>query len=77
MLARLISGPPRVAPLLADLDPGSGGLVTTTASSLSFSVKWTDVPQFEIPDKNTFELTLFPDGRIAFSYDATNLTAAI
>ena len=76
-LARLISGPPRVAPLLADLDPGSGGRVTTTASSLSFSVKWTDVPQFEIPDKNTFELTLFPDGRIAFSYDTTNLTAAI
>ena len=76
-LARLISGPPRVAPLLADLDPGSGGRITTTASSLSFSVKWTDVPQFEIPDKNTFELTLFPDGRITFSYDTTNLTAAI
>jgi len=35
------------------------------------------VPQFEIPDKNTFELTLFPDGRISFSYDATSLTSAI
>jgi len=76
-LARLISGPPRVAPLLADFDPGAGGRVTTTSSAQAFSVKWTDVPQFEIPDKNTFELTLFPDGRVAFSYDATSLTSAI
>ncbi|HRB13559.1 MAG TPA: hypothetical protein PKU70_11150, partial [Vicinamibacteria bacterium] len=61
-LARLVSGPPRVAPLLADLDPSSGGRVSTTSTASAFTVKWTDVPQFEIPDKNTFELTLFPDG---------------
>ena len=76
-LARLIAGPPRVAPLLADFDPGSGGKITTTGSAQSFSVKWTEVPQFEVTDKNTFELTLFPDGRITFSYDATNLSTAI
>ena len=76
-LARLVSGPPRVAPLLADLDPSSGGRVSTTSTASAFTVKWTDVPQFEIPDKNTFELTLFPDGRISFTYDATNLTPAI
>lgn len=76
-LARLISGPPRVAPLLADLDPSSGGRVSTTSTASAFTVKWTDVPQFEIPDKNTFELTLYPDGRISFSYDATSLTPAI
>lgn len=76
-LSRLVSGPPRIAPLLADLDPSSGGRITTTSSASAFTVKWTDVPQFEIPDKNTFELTLFPDGRISFSYDATNLTFAI
>lgn len=76
-LARLVSGPPRVAPLLADLDPGSGGRVSTTSTAQSFSVKWTDVPQFEIPDKNTFELTLFPDGTITFAYDAQYLTAGI
>jgi hypothetical protein len=73
-LARLVSGPPRVAPLLSDLDPSSGGRITTTSSAAGFSVKWTEVPQFGIPDKNTFELTLFPDGRISFSYDATNLS---
>jgi hypothetical protein len=76
-LARLVSGPPRVAPLLADLDPSSGGKVTTTSTPQSFSVKWTDVPQFGIPDKNTFELTLFPDGRITFSYDSQYLTAGL
>jgi len=76
-LARLVSGPPRVAPLLADLDPSSGGRITTSSSAGAFTVKWTDVPQFEIPDKNTFELTLFPDGRISFSYDALNLSSTL
>jgi hypothetical protein len=37
--------------------------------------QWTDVPQFDVADKNTFELTLFPDGRVTFSYHATNLLA--
>ena len=76
-LGRLVSGPPRVAPLLADLDPSKGGRVTTTSRADGFTVKWTEVPQFEVPDKNTFELTLFPDGRISFSYDATNLSATL
>ena len=70
-LARLVSGPPRIAPLLADLDPSKAGRVTTSSSASSFTVRWTDVPQFEVADKNTFEMTLFPDGRISFSYDAS------
>jgi hypothetical protein len=76
-LARLISGSPRVAPLLADLDPSRGGRVTTSSSASAFTVKWTEVPQFDKTDKNTFELTLFPDGRISFSYDAANLTTLL
>jgi hypothetical protein len=76
-LARLVSGPPRVAPLLADLDPGAGGRVSTRSAADAFGVKWTEVPQFEIPDKNSFEVTLFPDGRIAFAYDSVNLTSAM
>ena len=69
-LARLVAGPPRIAPLLADLDPSKAGRVTTSSSAASFTVRWTDVPQFDLADKNTFDLTLFPDGRISFSYDA-------
>lgn len=76
-LARLVSGPPRIAPLLADLDPGTGGRVTTTASATAFTVKWTDVPQFDMGDRNTFEITLYPDGRISFAYDAANLNAGL
>lgn len=76
-LSRLVAGPPRVAPLLADFDPSAGGRITTTSRADGFSVKWTDVPQFDDTDKNTFELTLFPDGRISFSYDATNLTTLV
>ncbi|MEO5763293.1 MAG: hypothetical protein ABIR28_13385 [Vicinamibacteria bacterium] len=76
-LGRLIAGPPRIAPLLADLDPGTSGRVTTISRADAFSVKWTDVPQFDVADKNTFELTLFPDGRIAFSYDAAFLSATL
>jgi len=75
-LARLVSGPPRVAPLLADFNPSAGGRISTTSSASAFTVKWADVPQFDVSDKNTFELTLYPDGRISFSYDA-NLTNAI
>ncbi|MEO8359471.1 MAG: hypothetical protein ABI672_05520 [Vicinamibacteria bacterium] len=76
-LGRLIAGPPRIAPLLADLDPGTSGRVTTMSSPGAFSVKWTDVPQFDVGDKNTFELTLFPDGRIAFAYDGSFLSATL
>jgi hypothetical protein len=76
-LARLISGPPRVAPLLADLNPGASGRVSTSSSASAFRVKWTEVPQFEVADKNTFEVTLFADGRIVFSYDLTNLSSAL
>ena len=70
-LGRLVSGPPRIAPLLADLDPSTGGRVSTTSSAASFSVKWTEVPQFGQTDRNTFEVSLFPDGRISFAYDST------
>ena len=75
-LARLVSGPPRVAPLLADFNPGAGGRVSTTSSASAFTVRWAEVPQFDVADKNTFELTLYPDGRISFAYDA-NLPYAI
>lgn len=69
-LSRLVGGPPRVAPLLADLDPTAGGSITTRADASRFTVTWTDVAQFGLRDKNTFEVTLYPDGRIEFAYGA-------
>lgn len=67
-LGRLVGGPPRIAPLLSDLDPGSGGSVTVASLGERLTVTWTAVPQFERSDRNTFQVTLWPDGRIDFVY---------
>src|SRR5262249_35444070 len=53
-VGRLVSGPPRIAPLFADLNPETGGSITTAGDASRFSVTWTDVPQFDKSDKNTF-----------------------
>lgn len=76
-LGRFLAGPPRVAPLLADLDPTQpGASVTTRAEAGAFHVTWTDVPQFDKADKNTFQVTLFRDGRVAFAW-ATGLATLL
>jgi hypothetical protein len=67
-LGRMLSGPPRIAPLFADFDPSVGGSVTTQAEGDAFRVSWTDVPQYGKTDRNSFQLTLFRDGRIQLSY---------
>ncbi|HET7293877.1 MAG TPA: hypothetical protein VFM88_15740 [Vicinamibacteria bacterium] len=67
-LGRMLSGPPRVAPLLADVDPSAGGTVTTHTEGDAFRVTWTNVPQWGKTDQNTFQVTLFRDGRVQFSY---------
>jgi len=67
-VGRLVGGPPRIAPLLADLDPSAGGRVETRTAGGTFTVAWVDVPRFEVADKNSFEVTLHPDGRIEFVY---------
>jgi hypothetical protein len=75
-LGRLVSGPPRIAPLLADFDPSAGGSVAFAASADSVSVTWIDVPQYDQQDKNTFQVVLWRDGRIDFAYDKA-VSAAI
>jgi hypothetical protein len=67
-LGRFLSGPPRIAPLLADVDPSVGGSITTQREGDAFRVTWTNVPQFGMTDQNTFQVTLFRDGRVQFSY---------
>lgn len=70
-ISRFVEGPPRIAPLFADLDPGiAGASVTTQSDGDAFRVTWTSVPQFGRTDKNTFQVTLLRDGRIQFAYDA-------
>jgi hypothetical protein len=44
-VAEFQSGPPRLAALWADLDPGSGGTVSTTAFQAALVVSFNDVPR--------------------------------
>jgi hypothetical protein len=70
-LSRLVGGPPRIAPLLTDLDPSASGTVSSLSASDHLTVSWRNVPQFSKDDRNTFQVTLWVDGRIDFAYAAT------
>lgn len=75
-VGRLVGGPPRVAPLLADLNPETGGSVSAQDLRDHLTVTWRAVPQFDHTDRNTFQVTLWADGRIDFVYDQ-ELTSGI
>lgn len=77
-VSRLLTGPPRVAPFLADLDPSAGGRVFLQAASDQFTVTWCDVPGFDSTDKATIQMTLLPDGSVEMKFaDTTTLRGAI
>jgi hypothetical protein len=79
-LARLISGPPRIAPLFSDLNPeaaaGEGGVYVLT-SAKKIVVTWLDVPQFEQNNLNTFQAVLYSDGRITFAFGTLQAREAV
>jgi hypothetical protein len=79
-LDRLISGPPRIAPLFADLDPGAatgdGGVYVLT-SPAKIVVTWLDVPEFGLRNHNTFQTVLYPDGRVTFAFGTLQARAAV
>lgn len=75
-VARLVDGPPRVAPLLADLNLEGGGSLSVNAVGDHLTVTWSGVPQYDRTDKNTFQVVLWADGRVDFVY-ATDVSAAI
>ncbi len=77
-ITRLVTGPARVAPFLADLDPSKGGGVFVDASPSAFTVTWCQVPGFDSTNVLTAQVTLWPDGRIDLQIDAaTTLTDAV
>jgi hypothetical protein len=77
-IARLLTGPPRVALFLADLDPSTAGGVFVTAAADQYVVTWCNVRGFESSDTTTAQVALLPDGTIEMKYaSAITLSSAI
>ncbi len=82
-LGRMTAGPPRISPLFTDLNPAqTAGGVRVYSDSNHVVVSWIAVPEYSatgggIPE--TFQATLYPSGRIAFSYSSIdpNVTAVV
>jgi len=70
-VAELLSGPPRIAPLWDDLNPGAGGTIAITQTASSWKVEFQGVPEFLSPTGNTFSVTLTAAGGIELAYGAT------
>lgn len=72
-LGRLAAGPARIAPLFSDLDPTRGGEIRVWPGGDRVVVTWAGVPQYQdlgTGPRQTFQLTLWTDGRIRFSFGA-------
>jgi len=78
-LARFLDGPPRIAPLFADLDPtaatGAGGVYLLFLPG-RVRVTWLEVPELGTANRNTVQVTLFTTGRAVFAYGAEVAAAA-
>src|SRR4029077_1247575 len=64
-VARVLTGPPRVAPFFADLDPTQGtGKIFVNAAADQFTVTWCSVRGFDSTRTTTVQATLLPDGSV-------------
>ena len=69
-VSRLLSGPPRVAPFLADLDPSTGGGVFARTGDDAVTVTWCAVPGFGSQLTTTVQASLLPTGILEMAFDA-------
>jgi hypothetical protein len=77
-VARLLTGPPRIAPFFADLDPSTGsGRVFANAAADQYTVTWCNVRGFDTSRIATTQLTLLPDGAIEMKFDEVGLAEAL
>ncbi len=80
-LGRMTAGPPRISPLFDDLDPAlTAGGVRWFADSTRVVVSWVSVPEWEavgIGAYQTFQVRLYPDGRIEFAYSGIDASSAV
>ena len=77
-VGRLLTGPPRVALFLSDLDPSAGGGVFVNPAADQYTVTWCNVRGFESTRTTSAQATLLPDGTIELKYAAgITLTNAV
>ena len=69
--ARLLGGPPRVAPFFADIDPSAGGRVFVAAAPDAFTVTWCGVRGFDSTQTMTVQATLLSSGPIEVRFGST------
>jgi hypothetical protein len=75
---RLLTGPPRVALFLADLDPSAGGGIFVHAAADQYTVTWCGVRGFDSTRTVTAQATLLPDGSIEMRFAAAvSLASAV
>ncbi len=77
-LSHLNSGPPRIAPLLVDLDPTVGqGAVFVNQLPDRVMITWNAVREWNTFRENTFQLSLFPDGNFEFVFGQISASKGI
>jgi uncharacterized protein (TIGR03437 family) len=80
-LGRMTAGPPRISPLFDDLNPAlTAGGVRVLADATRVVVSWVKVPEYAASGagaQQTFQVRLYPDGRVQFSYSGVNPTSAV
>jgi hypothetical protein len=79
-LGRLAGGPPRIAPLFADLDPSAGGSVRVFSGQNYVTVTWLNVPLYSSTGSGPaqrLQLRLHASGDFEFFYDNITLTDAV
>jgi hypothetical protein len=70
-LGRVLSGPPRVAPFFADLNPAAGGGIFLNADPAGFTVTWCAVPDYDSTGKLTAQASLLPGGAVEIRIDSS------
>jgi hypothetical protein len=71
-VTRVMTGPPRVAPFFADLDPTTGtGRVFAQSAADAFTVTWCAVRGFDKTETVTVQSSLLPNGDVEVTFGGT------
>lgn len=71
------NGPPRVAPLWADLDATGALVIAETDFATELKISFIDVPEWGGIGANNFSVTLRSDGTVDYDYGSVTVTGAI